>query len=271
MKTFPSLPLVICLVQIWTLQSYAQFGLPKIPSIPKIPSLPSTPSTPTDVLDLADNATQVAKGLSGIGLQEELAIGESVSVEIIAAYGGLWKDEAAHRRVNLMGKTLGSCSDRPLLNYRFGILNSTTINGFSAPGGWVFVTRGAYAAAVSDDQLAGILAHEITHISRRHALRIISRNEALSGILSTAAGSSTDFGPYDLGIDKISQTLFKFGYDAGSEFEADLGGKWTATSAGYHPDGLRDFLIKLQTSGAVRSETFSTHPELSERIARLSH
>lgn len=265
---FPTLTLTVVLFVCLDLPIHAQFSLPKIPSIPSVPTIPETQG---EAIDIVDGAKRVTKGLTGIGMQEEAAIGESVALEIIGAYGGIWKDESATRRSNLIGKTLGSCSERPLLNYRFALLDSPTVNGFSAPAGWVFLTRGAYEAVENDDQLAGILAHEITHISRRHALRIISRNEAISGVLATAGGStSADFGAYDLGIDKITQTLFKFGYDAGTEFEADRCGKWTAASAGYHPDGLRDFLVKLQASGRVKEETFSTHPDLSERIERLS-
>lgn len=259
------LPILFLLVPALTAQ--AQFSLPKIPAIPSVPGIPSTPA---DATDAARGAAKITKGLTGIGLQEEMAIGESVALEIISTYGGLWKDEAAVRRINLIGKTLGSCSDRPLLNYRFGILDSPTVNAFSTPGGWVFLTRGTYEAAENDEQLAGVLAHEITHISRRHALRIISRNEAIAGVLSTAGGNSADYGAFDLGIDKISQTLLKFGYDAGSEFDADAGGKWTAASAGYDRDGLANFLLKLQKTESTPAETFSTHPKLAERIEHLS-
>lgn len=248
----------------------AQFNLPRIPGIPEVPSLPAPGGGTVDPSRVVDGAAKVAKGTTGIGLQEELAIGESVSLEILSAYGGLWKDEAATRRANLIARTCGAASDRPLLLYRVGLLDSDAVNAFSAPGGWIFITRAAYQAAENDDQLAGILSHEIAHIARRHALRIIARNETFSGLVDVAAGTSGDFAAYDPGIDKISNTLLKFGYDAGTEFEADRVGAWTAHGAGYAQDGLLNFLQKLQASGDVTRETFSTHPDLSERIRRLA-
>lgn len=226
---------------------------------------------PVDPTKIIEGGTKITKGASGIGTGEELAIGEAVSVEIIATTGGLWRDEAATRRVNLLIRTLGAYSDRPLLRYRAGLLNSDEINAFSAPGGWVFITRGAYQAAANEDQLAAILAHEIAHITRRHALRIIARNETISGLTAVASGSSSDFAAFDLGIDKASATILKHGYDAGTEYEADRVGRWIAYSAGYSKNGLRDFLINLQTRlGDSGGGAFSTHPPLSERITRLA-
>jgi predicted Zn-dependent protease len=84
---------------------------------------------------LADDSKKVLHGATGIGLKEEQTIGGSVAVEIVARYGGLVRDEAITKRVNLVGKSLAYYSARPELTYRFGVLNSTNVNAFSAPGG----------------------------------------------------------------------------------------------------------------------------------------
>lgn len=218
---------------------------------------------------IADGLTKVAKGSTGVGHEEEMSIGGSVAVEIVAMNGGLWKDEEATRRVNLIGKTLARYSDRPALPYRFGILDSDAINGYSAPGGYVFITKGAYLAAADDDQLAGVLAHEIAHVTRRHALRIISRAEFISGLSDVAAGSSSDYSTYDVGIDDITNTLLKNGYDSGSEYDADRMGSELAWSAGFRKDGLEQFLEGLKAGGHESSQLFSTHPPLASRVERL--
>jgi beta-barrel assembly-enhancing protease len=230
----------------------AQFGLDKI-----------------DPFKIAEGATKVTKGATGIGIQEEMSIGGSVAVEIAALHGGIWRDEEATRRINLIGKSLARYSDRPSLAFRFALLDSSDINAFSAPGGYVFITKGSYQAAENDDQLAGILAHEIGHVTRRHALRIISRSEMISGLTDVASGSSGDYGQYDLGVDKVSNTLLKTGYDAGTEFDADKMGRELATNTGFARDGLLTFLQKLQSMGLGESGAFSTHPSLKERIRKL--
>jgi beta-barrel assembly-enhancing protease len=230
----------------------AQFGLDKI-----------------DPFKIAEGAVKVTKGAGGVGIQEEMSMGGSVAIEVASLYGGIWKDEVATRRVNLIGKALARYSDRPTLAFRFAILNSDVVNGFSAPGGYVFVTRGAYQEAENDDQLAGILAHEIAHVTRRHALRIISRSEMISGLSDVASGSSGDYRTYDLGVDRVSNTLLKTGYDSNTEFDADRMGRELATNTGFARDGLLAFLQKLQSQGLGKTSVFSTHPPLSERIARL--
>ena len=220
-----------------------------------------------DPTQLLGGGKKIVTGASGVGTSEEQAIGGAVAVEIVSKYGGIWKNEAATRRVNLIGKTLARYSDRSGQTWRFGILDSSSINAFSAPGDYVFITRGAYEAAANDNELAGLLAHEIIHVTRRHALRIISRNETLSGFFDVAGGVVTDVRTYDIGIDKVSETLFKHGYDSGSEFDADSRGAKLAASAGFSRDGLLSFLKRLPAGGPA---VFSTHPATKTRVAKLS-
>ena len=93
-------------------------------------------------VDTAKDAGKITKGLVGIGPEEERVIGGSVAVEIVGAYGGLVRDAAIMQRVNLVGRTLARYSDRPDLDWRFGVLASDAVNAFSAPSGYVFITRG---------------------------------------------------------------------------------------------------------------------------------
>lgn len=226
----------------------------------------------------AQKVGQVAKGVAGIGPEEERVIGGSVALEIVGTYGGLVRDEAAMQRVNLVGKALARYSSRPELDWRFGILASDTVNGFSAPAGYVFITRGLYERLTSDDALAGVLAHEIAHVTQRHALKIVARGEFVAGASALVSEHSSDvraadaqLKQFDLGVEQIVKTLLEQGFDPPTEYEADKLGRELAVVTGYAPGGLRGVLTQLQArpAGPDSKNIFATHPPLDERLKRL--
>jgi len=220
---------------------------------------------------------KIIKGVAGIGPAEERLIGESVALEIVGRYGGLVRDEAVARRVNLVGRALAYYSARPALPWKFAVLASPTVNAFSAPGGFVFITRGLYdLVGDNDDALAAILGHEIAHITGRHALKIIERGEFLSGAAALAVQRSQDaakveasLGQFDGGIGKIANTLFEKGFDPQTEFAADKAGRELAVTVGYAPGALRQTLERLRRSTAPKDRVFSSHPSLAARIGQL--
>jgi predicted Zn-dependent protease len=234
-------------------------------------------------LDLLNKAKETKSTLndanklvSGIGPEEERALGETVALEIVGKFGGLVRDAEIMRRVNFVGHALARYSSRPDHPWRFGVLDSDSINAFSAPDGYVFITRGLYQTADDDDQLAAILGHEISHITGRDALRIIETGEKGAVIMKHVSQRSGDLRQADaylnqvgLNTEKIVKFLVEKGYDYPTEYAADQHGHDLAVLTGYAPGGLRAVLQQLQTRPDGAKKIFTTHPPLTERLKRL--
>lgn len=221
-----------------------------------------------DVVKGASGAKNLGKGLTGISLQEELDMGGSLAVGIAEKMGGVLKDEAATKRVATIGKALAYYSIRPELPWTFGILDNPSVNAISAPGGYVFVTKGLLATCKDDNQLAAVIAHEIAHVTRRHALKLIARNQGLKGIteLASVAGGS-DVGAFDNLIEKALTSMLEKGFDPDTENDADRHGTLLLHDAGFAPNLLRDFLAEMAKQSD--SKNFSTHPPTEDRVERL--
>ncbi|HEY1662938.1 MAG TPA: M48 family metalloprotease [Verrucomicrobiae bacterium] len=223
---------------------------------------------------IGQDAGNVLKGANGIGLQEEETIGNSVAVQIVSRYGGLVRDPVITRRVNLIGKSLARSCERPELNFHFGVLNSPTVNAFSAPGGYVFITRGLYDLIQNDDELGGVLGHEIEHVAKKHALKIIARGEFLQGVAGLtsdagAVGGKRDLTQYSQSVGQLSNLIIEKGFDPQTEYIADASGSQLAATVGYAPDGLRQCLQELQKHETAGATFFPTHPPLQDRITKL--
>ena len=262
MKTFRPL-IIVSVALLGVTAAWAQFGGLDLGKLKK-------------GFDTAKDAGKVLKGFAGFSPEEERDMGDTVALELIGKYGGLVRDEEITKRVNLVGRSLGRYSDRPQLNWRFAVLDSETINAFSAPDGYVFITKALYEQAPTDDLLAAILSHEIAHITGKHALNIVSRNEAfgaLSKQVSERSGVARDaesvLRQLNLSTDVILKTLLEKGFDPQTEYAADMTGHNLAKTCGYAPGGLRAMLVQLQAHGGDSKQTFSTHPPLAERIKRL--
>lgn len=235
----------------------------------QFPGLGDVANAISKAKDTADDTARVAKGMSGLSLEEEVAIGDAVALTIVGQYGGVWRDEAATRRVNLIGSILAQYATRQDLEWRFGLLDSPAINAFSAPGGRVFITRGLYELPLSDAELAGVLAHEIIHIDQRHAIDIIARGELVGGVSSLVASNSGSFAAYESIVGDATELILVNGFDPDTEFEADGGGRDLAALTGYAPGGLRVVLVRISTGNGTSTETFSTHPSTQERLQHL--
>jgi predicted Zn-dependent protease len=221
-------------------------------------------------IGLIKKGLKAAQSLQPIEVEEEIAIGQAVAIEAFARFGGEYKDEALTTYVNLVGKTVAEVSDRPELTYRFAILSSREQNAFAAPGGYIFVTIGLLKTLKNEAELAGVLAHEVAHVTQKHMLKTLQRSSILANVSEfSLSAMNKDPKLFSNVVDAATDMLFDKGLDKELEFEADTYGIEYAYRAGYHPNGFRDYLATLQSQeGTADSRFFSTHPSTSERLRR---
>ena len=118
---------------------------------------------------------------------EEHTIGEAVSQRVRARFGVV-QDPAVHRYVTLVGLSLARQSSRPTLPWTFIVLDTDGVNAFASPGGFVHITRGALGLIRNEAELAGVLGHEIGHVTRKHTINALRKSQAVK--LGTEATSS---------------------------------------------------------------------------------
>ena len=222
-------------------------------------------------IDLLKKGVGVVQALQPIGEEEETTLGQAVAVEAFSRFGGEYQNESLTKYLNLVGKTVAEVSDRPNLNYRFAILNSEEQNAFAAPGGYIFVTIGLLKTLKNEAELAGVLAHEVAHITQKHMLTTIRRGAILSNVSEfTLSAMNKNPEMFSNVIDEITDKLFTKGLDKDLEYEADVYGVEFAYRAGYNPKGLKDYLTTLKSQeGHAKSRFFTTHPSTGIRISKI--
>lgn len=212
-----------------------------------------------------DAATAVA----GVSEEEELRLGREIAGRVLGA-APLVNDPALQAYVNRVGRWIAMQSERPGLPWRFGVINSGAVNAFAAPGGYVLITRGLYDLLDNEAELAGVLAHEIGHIVRRHHVTVMQKSAALSAGAQIAQRDNRS-----VLLNNMIGTgaeVFARGLDKNAEHEADAVGIVLAVRAGYSPFGLVDVLHKLSVRGAADASLsllFKTHPLPGERLGRI--
>ncbi len=224
---------------------------------------------------LLSGATQVLSSSKEIDYKTERTIGESLALEGMQKFGIPEKNEPLQRYVNLVGNAVAANSKRAKIPYQFAVLDSNVQNAFAVPGGVIFVSRALVSILSDEAELAAVLAHEVGHVAAKHALKSTQRAQFFEGVGTiTAASVRGDKGKkFASAIGDMQTVLFDKGLDKEMEFEADLAAMETTYRTGYDPSALIRVLEKLQkleaSSKDKKGSWFSTHPPLSERIARL--
>ncbi len=211
----------------------------------------------------------------GLTPEKEAELGAQEHKKVLEEFGGAYDDPALTRYVSSVGALLARTSEMPNLDFTFTVLDSPIVNAFALPGGYVYVTRGLLALADSEAELAGVLAHEIGHVTARHTAErygqsILAQTTAIGAelLLGEAAGDLAGTG----GL------LFVRSWSRDQEYEADLLGVRYLSRVRYQPQAMAGFLTRLQAHSRLEAETqgrpgavdqfslLQTHPRTADRI-----
>ena len=228
-------------------------------------------------LTVAGCATNPATGereISLIGEGQEIQMGREADEQITASLG-LYDDRELQAYVQALGEGLAAASERPDLPWTFRVVDDPTVNAFALPGGFVYVTRGILAHLRSEAELAGVLGHEIGHITARHSVSQISRAQLTQlgvGLGMILVPELRPFG--DLASAGMQLLFLKYGRD--DEREADGLGVRYMTRLSYDAGELGDVMLMLERSSEIQGssgrvpEWLSTHPDPGNRATQIA-
>ena len=240
-------------------------------------------STPSDTYSVDD-------------ISEEIDFGKQVAARILGQHQLVGAPDL-QRYISLVGSTLAQHSSRPELKFRFAVVESGQVNAYSTPGGYVFVTTAALKLMKSEAELAGVLAHEISHVCERHLVKDLNiRGSDTSGFSSVLAiiggatvagtlleikvsedetvevgtelaiiGGATDAAriAFTQAVDKAVDVLFKDGYKQADEMQADQQAVSFAALAGYDPTGLESYLNRV---AELKAPVGKSYPQYDTRL-----
>ncbi len=209
-----------------------------------------------------------------ITLETEIAMGKGADVEVSQQYG-IYQDKGLQLYVNKIGQNLVSrLSDKVFPRYYFRVVDSSVINAFALPGGYVYVTLGLMSMVNNEAELAGVLGHEIGHIIFHHGAKQMVRSIG-SQILSLggAIASPKNAGQWLAVSTAMSQQIL-MGYGREAEIESDEHGILNSKEAGYNPYGMSGFLRSLRRKEIMSGQSYhsfqATHPDTRDRIVKAA-
>ncbi|USN98397.1 MAG: M48 family metallopeptidase [Phycisphaeraceae bacterium] len=210
--------------------------------------------------------------------QQQVALGEQAMPQLTEEYGGATPSPALQGYVTEVGAKMAAKTeaDNPSLPWEFTLLDSPVINAFALPGGKVFISRGLAAKLTNEAQLAGVLGHEIGHVTAEHIAERVQTQTgtALFGQLLSAAAGLGD----STALQQLTDTIVGYGgqgyllhFGRDQELEADKLGMRYMSRVGYDPVAQRQVMqiLAAESQGARPPEFLSTHPYPENRIKQI--
>ncbi len=229
-------------------------------------------STPTEL-----NSFTGRKQHLNLDPQHEIAMGLASAPQMVAQHGGESPDAQARAYVQRIGQKIvqSTAASHTPYQYNFHLLaDREVVNAFALPGGQVFMTEALFRMLHSEDEIAGVLGHEIGHVVGRHSSEQIAKSNLFDGITSAVVIATSDGqgGGYDTTrVAQMVNQLVTFKYGRADETEADKLGVRFLIESGYQPEAMIQVMevLKKVAGGARQPEFMSTHPDPGNRIENI--
>jgi predicted Zn-dependent protease len=210
----------------------------------------------------------------GVSTQQEVQMGQEGAQQVNAQLP-MVQDAVIQNYVNALGQRIASRTSRADLSWQFQVVNSSVVNAFALPGGFIYINRGVLERASNMSEVAGVLGHEIEHVVRRHSVKQMEQAQGANvgvGILCALTGVCQS-GVAQAAIN-IGGTAVFAKFSRTDEIQADEGGFQNVMRAGISPRGMYTFFEKLlaeeqQSGGGNAAAWFADHPGTSDRIADI--
>lgn len=229
------------------------------------------------------NPATGARSFTLLSWEEEKQMGAEAAAGLAEQFGGEVNESISSEYVKEVGQKLLSGIEPgvPELDWEFTLLNDSLINAFALPGGKVYITRGLAEKLDNEAEMAGVLGHEIGHVTARHGNQRISKQigfNAVLGVTAVAVGTSSSdsslrkYGEVGLPAMAIGGNVVLLKYGRDEESEADMLGLRYMSRAGYDPiaqQRVMEVLLEASSGGARQPEWLSTHPYPETRVERV--
>jgi len=231
-----------------------------------------------DVGKAVKSGKQFVKAAKGITPGEEYYIGRAVAANVLEKYA-LLNDTALTSYVNRVGLTVARASEKPYTygGYHFAVLNTNNANAFACPGGIIFITKGLLTKAQNEDELAGVLAHEVAHIAHSDGISAIKKSRWTKLGVDTAVQVGDHYTPsqaraltgaFSGVVGDITKKVLNNEYGKKAEQNADASALRYMNNTGYDPNAL---VAVVKTAGGTSGSYLSMHAKPGKRVAWLEN
>ena len=207
--------------------------------------------------------------------EQEVAMGLQSAPQMAAEFGGEYSDQNVQMFIKKMGARLVKGAGLETSPYRFEfhvLADPQTVNAFALPGGQIFITVGLLKKMQVEDQIAGVLGHEIAHVVNRHSAQQMAKQGMWQGIVQgVAVGTSGEGGMNGVQIAQVVSQMVNLKYGRDDEHESDKYGLHYMKAAGYKPEAMIGVMqiLKEASGGQQQSEFSSSHPSSENRIIKI--